>query len=805
MGENKGKEGLFYREYAKYNDNEDWAVHIGEVFLANGQDGTDNLYGLVKSAAHLPFSRYKLLIIAEALNETLIKAEQTGEKFPNHEKIKARIEFVQNELNGGDTARRDLLGHLERAISQDEARNLSPLLAALGNKSHLEEMLAIAQRSSSSALQGEIAVALATSGKGSYSHELLELGKQARDFDAARTILDAASLAYFNERFPGTGDKMVRALPSDMLIALSHENGPAREWAIEKIIAMGGDEAKADLYARFATGEIQKLCCQGRFERPEHLLYLATVMQKDGQEALFENTLLHLKDSPQVRDRYLAMLLFEEVALSARAGQELARQLPVDEEALALLQKTSDDVGHPHQQAAKDLLTRLNDLGISIVSEGAKYEASAKEGASAAAFPADTPSLPAVPDLERQSARGGTDTGRTPPAEAQPIAEEGIRQAALHVKALNMQLSDTMAPLHSSMSESDAVKRLTAAVAQYGEPQGWQEFKQKLEQVEKLRQSIVEDLSRRGLQLDDFPDKGITHLNSLRYFLDSTEPARINLKPEDAGRQVSQSVPEATDKDRFLIRLPGYGNDPLAAARLETDVIRPAADKLMRGEFSSFEQMQAYLARNYLAATCSGREITIEDALSVGARRAVDPSSGKLCSNDFQMQERHKTYLIAEKMLIGKNPEHVAKTKVNIDGQKVELSLMKTVQKDGTFAWVPPDDPATLRNVARRQEQIFQSLQKLRNEPQSPDKLNKALEHAAEMEWLCAQSWQYARGTGGIGQAVVRTLLDSVGVETGRYKDRVDPNLEALTQPLIIYKLNYAKYFERQPRFYSGR
>lgn len=277
--------------------------------------------------------------------------------------------------------------------------------------------------------------------------------------------------------------------------------------------------------------------------------------------------------------------------------------------------------------------------------------------------------------------------------------------------------------------------------------------------------------------------------------------------PED----IYTAIVRAGDPDRFFIRTSGddtYGHMPDAARKAEL-LIAAARDAISSGKLCSLEEIENFIARPYISAFHPCAEVLARPDLG----REMDIATGKLRTIATGLMPKHFPYKERVQKVLASGDSHLRR--LNLFG--IELTLVKTIEiaevrgtgitidaldgYDGP-GWLPTEDVESARCLDRRRDELFQLLVKLAQQESSPQRLKLTLEVVAEIEWLTAQRWRFERGTAGIQQLCARALLEFAGVETGRYRVDVDPNLEALTSDFSEYVSKYNLLYESPPRFF---
>jgi hypothetical protein len=373
----RGEKGAFIGSYAEYNNNENWAVHIGEVLLGSGQQATDRFIGFVQLAKESGDSKLKVLIMAKALEETIANTERNQSSTTpdaiqkQREAVKARIEYIRQELGwSNNETRQDLLSRLKNPDTKPEqAKDLVVVLSALGDRKDVQPLIEILSKTKNEEVAREIIQTIGKLGDQHHCNQLIDLANSIPDASRAQLILDAAAQAYRNDN-PVAGQQFWEKsqLPTDQLVLLSKSNGAARDWALNELMSSGTEAdpkalearlaAREDIVKRVESGELMQLFKEGKINGQRLLYNLSAVTSPAQQKRVFESTMKHLADRPQLRDDYLSSILREDLPIGHLAIDELGRRLPADSQAARLVQEVADDKSHSQQEKAQELLRK---------------------------------------------------------------------------------------------------------------------------------------------------------------------------------------------------------------------------------------------------------------------------------------------------------------------------------------------------------------------------------------------------------------------------------------------------------------
>lgn len=89
-------------------------------------------------------------------------------------------------------------------------------------------------------------------------------------------------------------------------------------------------------------------------------------------------------------------------------------------------------------------------------------------------------------------------------------------------------------------------------------------------------------------------------------------------------------------------------------------------------------------------------------------------------------------------------------------------------------------------------KKIFSNKQKT-----SPENLKQTTEEIATIHWLMSQVRPYKRGSAGIADILAKTLFEAKGIQVSKYKDNLDPNMEAFIMPVEEYVKSYENFFSK--------
>ena len=288
-------------------------------------------------------------------------------------------------------------------------------------------------------------------------------------------------------------------------------------------------------------------------------------------------------------------------------------------------------------------------------------------------------------------------------------------------------------------------------------------------------------------------------------------PEEVDFREAKTTSKTSVSS-EQIDPLRTLIRLPGYGSDPEIALKMER-IIAESKIAVLEGVITSRAALEQNIASRY------GSEVLNDEVKP----RIWNAPRLYIC---LPLAEKNKPYEENLARFVLEQPVRIpisyraeAYEKIVrvanaiIDGKSYDFTnfvhRIPRHQNNFPFEITCEERPYTTIDLAldekalvaanKRSSELFDQLIANRNTPKSPEYIQSVLRKVAEIEWLNAQTWKYNRGSSGTSALEARILLDLAGVVTGRLKEGVDPNLEALSSTLDDYKNNYAALFETPP------
>ena len=261
-------------------------------------------------------------------------------------------------------------------------------------------------------------------------------------------------------------------------------------------------------------------------------------------------------------------------------------------------------------------------------------------------------------------------------------------------------------------------------------------------------------------------------LSSRSEALDSVSTQFSEREFQDAGIRTS-------DRLRTLMQMNGYGNDPAAAFQMEK-IIAHGRDAVTAGSISNSQSLERFVAENYIKGVLGKPKI--EDRIY----------------EEASLMPKHRPYAkrISD-LLLGRSEVDLG---AKIDGRYVNFaSLLKEWHGIG---WKLPTEQHVMELGTQRVNKLFENMMNARGESPSDALLDHHLRIASESDWLNGNMWKYDVGSAGVSQLQTRIWLELAGIDSGRYKVGIDPNLEALTKPLADFQNDYPHMFERRPSFY---
>lgn len=233
---------------------------------------------------------------------------------------------------------------------------------------------------------------------------------------------------------------------------------------------------------------------------------------------------------------------------------------------------------------------------------------------------------------------------------------------------------------------------------------------------------------------------------------------------------------------RSLIPIRGYGGSKFGALRMER-IIADARDGVFAGDLKTGSDVERRIAEQYMPGF---RKYPVEE-MQRDYPYAVS-------------MDKHGSYFPSFEKLTGRG-WHVAKA--NIAGEDVSFISTRVDRLDSRIEWEFPSGTKALDAARGRIDSLFSHLVAQSGE-RTPQALSSQLDRVAELEWLNAQTWKYARGSAGISQLESRTWMEVAGIDSGRYAKGIDPNLEALSRTLPDFKAAYPSFFKKPPAFFKS-
>lgn len=254
---------------------------------------------------------------------------------------------------------------------------------------------------------------------------------------------------------------------------------------------------------------------------------------------------------------------------------------------------------------------------------------------------------------------------------------------------------------------------------------------------------------------------------------------------------VSNEIKTA-DPLRSLIRIEGYGGRRTKALAMEK-IVASARNHIADQSLTTGSDVEQFIADRYMTKLHKWRGGSLQRGY-----------------NEAFPHRKHRAYDARFDQLLADSSDYIATT--NIDGKN--WNLMKTQKSTfweetiketikHNYRWLFPRSEALKQSVNGRVNQLFSEVMATRSMPQSTEALSANISRVAEMEWLNANLWKYQRGGAGVSQLESRTWLEAAGIDSGRYKQSVDPNLEALIRPLDDFKTAYPSFYEKPPNYFK--
>ncbi|MBS2010388.1 MAG: hypothetical protein JST01_25280 [Cyanobacteria bacterium SZAS TMP-1] len=232
---------------------------------------------------------------------------------------------------------------------------------------------------------------------------------------------------------------------------------------------------------------------------------------------------------------------------------------------------------------------------------------------------------------------------------------------------------------------------------------------------------------------------------------------------------------------RSLINIGGYGSSKFKAVGMES-IIAGARNSVISGDVTTGRELEQFIAKRYLP---DFRKYPLDEM-----SRSYDEAS---------LLRKHFRYAPTLEQLAGPTRKHIATA--TIEGQEFQLVTTWNSKANG-LTWLLPRSKELNAAARTRIDKLFDGLLQESGE-RSPSVLNAQMDRVAEMEWLNAQTWKYSRGSAGISQLESRTWMELAGIDSGKYRAGIDPNLEALSRSLPDFKQAYPSFFKTPPTFFQ--
>lgn len=271
-----------------------------------------------------------------------------------------------------------------------------------------------------------------------------------------------------------------------------------------------------------------------------------------------------------------------------------------------------------------------------------------------------------------------------------------------------------------------------------------------------------------------------------------------DVMPDSLMPKLASADVHTYDPLRTLLRVDGYGGNPSSAVSMER-IVAGTRNDVLSGKLTTHADVERRIASQYLDHVHGQVYAPIDPAFKGSS---VIPNLAARMYSQAGLLEKHEQWKPLLRRVVGPEGEHQATA--TIDGQTHNFVKTEHDFLVG-YSWKLPTsaDAAAFSAAARRQDNLFEQLLKSREAGESPIALNQNLERVAEMEWLNAQTWKYVRGSAGVSQLEARTWLEIAGIDSGRFKAHIDPNIEALTRSLDNYKRAYPTFFQNPPNYFS--
>lgn len=276
--------------------------------------------------------------------------------------------------------------------------------------------------------------------------------------------------------------------------------------------------------------------------------------------------------------------------------------------------------------------------------------------------------------------------------------------------------------------------------------------------------------------------------------------------------------------EHLFIDINGYGRD-LSWAKEMIDAINISSKKIQSGE-NDFDKILKFIAKTYRVYF---RNLEPNEGFGcLRSGRISTPLGGeRYCSYQKKVKllmkkedKIQKTVswpkqffeIIEEPTELEKSPAYRVKTDLHIMKtivKRKKIPLTETykilefpkgvkVESDGdsneVFLWhhtrpeYIPDMMAYIKN-------LYTKILKIKN-----DKVDEIIPKISEFQWLLCQTAPFRRGSAGITDVITKTLFEAKRIQISPWKQNIAPDLEALTQNLDNYRINYPKLFQTLPK-----
>lgn len=83
--------------------------------------------------------------------------------------------------------------------------------------------------------------------------------------------------------------------------------------------------------------------------------------------------------------------------------------------------------------------------------------------------------------------------------------------------------------------------------------------------------------------------------------------------------------------------------------------------------------------------------------------------------------------------------------------------------------------------------------------------LAETVDKIAEIYWLISQAWPYKRGSAALADMMTKVIFDWLNIKISPWKKDINPNIEALINPLDDFKNTYASLFIKKPSWAGNK